>query len=322
MTQIYFNANAINVYLRKKKQSSTIIITSKNIFNKNKWIFTLIDHAKIIFVKDGEEAKNFEELGKLLNQFCKTDIDRSSVIIGIGGGSIGDLAGFAASIYLRGIKFINIPTTLLAQVDSAHGGKNGINFSGFKNQLGTIREADAIFIDSRSLKTLKREQIIDGLGEIIKYGFIKDISILKLLTKDLKNIDAIIKKSIACKYYFTDKDLHEQDIRSILNVGHTFGHSIELKYKISHGFAVIIGMLKEFEFTERLGFSQKGLKEKLENILSELGIDIDEKIYDINAKSLFHDKKVKGDSIDFPIVRSVGKSYIKKLKIKEIHEKL
>ncbi len=322
MAKIYFHADAVNQYIQKGKFSSVIIVTSKNIFNTNTWVFDLMKNAEVIFVKDGEDAKSFDEFKKLLEAFCKFRIDKSSIIIGIGGGTIGDLVGFVASIYLRGITFINIPTTLLAQVDSAYGGKNGINFAGFKNQIGTIREADAVFVDSRFLNTLKRGQIIDGLGEIIKYGFIRDVSILRLLTKDLKNIDAIIKKSIACKYYFTDKDLYEQNIRAILNVGHTFGHGIELQYKISHGLAVIIGMLKEFEFTEKFGFSEKGLKVTLENILVNLDIHIDEKKYDINAESLFHDKKVKGDHMDFPIVTSAGKSYMKKLKIKELYEKL
>ncbi len=278
-----------------------------------KWIFDLISGVKILFVKDGEDAKTFEELENLLKDFCKINLDRTSIIVGIGGGTIGDLVGFAASIYLRGIRFINIPTTLLAQVDSAHGGKNGINFSGFKNQIGTIREADAIFIDSKFFKTLKREQIVDGLGEIIKYGCIKNVSILNLLDTTLKNIDIIIKKSVACKYYFTDKDLHEKNIRSILNVGHTFGHAIELKYKISHGLAVIIGMLKEFEMTEKLGLSEKGLKEKLLGILDKLEIKIDENKYKASLNSLVHDKKVKGNKIMFPIVKKPGLAYIKEI---------
>jgi 3-dehydroquinate synthase len=311
MTKLFFNTSNVKSFLKDQKPSSIVIVTSKNIFNTNKWIFNLIKNANVIFVKDGEEAKTFEELEKLLKQFLR--LDKKAVVIAIGGGSIGDLVGFASSIYLRRIKFINIPTTLLAQVDSAHGGKNGINFAGYKNQIGTINEADAIFIDSKFINTLSRKQVIDGLGEIIKYGFIKDKSILKSLDKGLKNIDSVIKKSIACKYYFTDKDLNEKNIRAILNVGHTFGHAIELKYKISHGLAVIIGMLKEFEFTERLGFSEKGLKDKLEGVLEKMEIKIDANKYKIDKKSLIHDKKIKGNKINFPIVKKPGLAYIKEI---------
>ncbi len=316
-TKLFFTTSKINTYLKKEKPSSLVIVTSRNIFKTNIWIFDLIQKSgirqKVIFVKDGENAKTFDELQSVLYEFSKFNVDRSSIVIGIGGGTVGDLVGFAASIYLRGIKLVNIPTTLLAQVDSAHGGKNGINFKGYKNQIGTVYLPEAIFVDSKFLKTLNRELIIDGLGEIIKYGFIKDKSILNLLDADLKHIDLIIKKSIACKNYFTDKDLHEKNVRAALNFGHTFGHSIELKYKVSHGKAVIIGMLKELDFMKKFA-----LKATLEEILRKLHIDIDERKYAINKGSILHDKKLKGDMIDFPIIESLGKVQIKKINIKSI----
>ncbi len=316
-TKLFFTTSQINVYLKKEKPSSLIIVTSKNIFKTNTWIFDLIKKSgiqqKVIFIKEGEKAKTFDELKFVLREFSNFNLDRSSIVIGIGGGTVGDLVGFAASIYLRGIKLIHIPTTLLAQVDSAHGGKNGINFNEYKNQIGTIYLPDAIFVDSKFLKTLRREQIIDGLGEIIKYGFIKDKSILYFLrNRELEDIDVIIKKSILCKNYFTERDLHEKNVRAALNFGHTFGHSIELTYKISHGKAVIIGMLKELEFMKEFE-----LKNKLEDVLKKLHITLDEKKYVINKASIFHDKKVKGNMIGFPIIESLGK-----VRIKQIHIKL
>ncbi len=321
-TKLFFTTSNICSYIKKENFSHIVVISSKNIFNKHKWIFNLINKCgldvKTIFVKDGEKAKSFEQFKYLLGQFSKFKLDKSSLIICIGGGSVGDLSGFAAFVYLRGIGFINIPTTLLAQVDSAHGGKNGINFNGFKNQIGTIYLPKAVFIDAKFLKTLNKDQIIDGLGEIIKYGFIKDKSILSDLNDLNKNLLKIIRKSIKCKYFYIDKDLKENSVRKILNIGHTFGHALELKYKLSHGKSVIIGMVKEFEFCKKIGLSEADVKTKLINILDKLKINIDFDKYIVDKRALLHDKKVKSNFIDFPIVKESGKSFIKKLNIDSI----
>jgi 3-dehydroquinate synthase len=324
--KIFFDTNELISYIKKENPSYLAIISSKNIFSKQRWIFDRITKtgfkSKIIFIKDGEQAKSFEQLKYVLDRFSQLSLDKKSMVLCIGGGSIGDLSGFAASIYLRGIDFINIPTTLLSQVDSAHGGKNGINFQNFKNQVGTIYEPKVIYIDTKFLKTLKRDQVVDGLGEIIKYGFIKDTSILSDLNNFHKNIQKIIKKSIACKYFYTNKDLHESSIRKILNIGHTFGHTIELKYALSHGKAVIIGMLKEFEFSEKIGLSEAGLKDKFIDTLNKLSIHINVEEYHIDMKALTHDKKVSGSSIAFPFVKKPGQSSVKKIYLHTIQKYL
>jgi len=318
-TKLFFTASNINTYLKKKNYSHVVIVSSKNIFNKNKWIFDLINKCGLdvnkVFVEDGEKAKTFEQFRYLLNQFSKFGLDKSSAVICIGGGSVGDLSGFAAAVYLRGVSFINIPTTLLAEVDSAHGGKNGIDFNGFKNQIGTIKLPEAIFIDTKFLKTLNRDQIIDGFGEIIKYGLLKDKSILSDLGNFDRNCLKVIKKSIKCKYFYVNKDLYEKNVRKLLNLGHTFGHAIELKYRISHGKSVIIGMMKEFEFCEKIGLSMPNVRMKLIEILNKLKINIDPNKYIIDKKALLHDKKIHSNFIDFPIVNKPGHSFIKKLDI-------
>jgi 3-dehydroquinate synthase len=318
-TKLFFTASNVCQYIKKRNFSGIAIVSSKIIFDKNKWIFEKINKCglsvKTIFVKDGEKAKTFEQFRYLLDQFLKLGLDKTSVVICIGGGSVGDLSGFASAVYLRGINFINVPTTLLAQVDSTHGGKNGIDFNGFKNQIGTIKLPEAVFVDSKFLKTLKRKQIVDGLGEIIKYGFIKDKTILTDLNDFDKNLQKIIKKSIKCKYFYVDKDLEEKNTRKLLNLGHTFGHAIELKYGVSHGKSVIIGMMKEFEFCEKIGLSGPSARIKLIDILKKLKINIDFDKYIVDKKALMRDKKIYSGFIDFPVVRMPGKSFVKKLSI-------
>ena len=214
----------------------------QKLFKELNWAIKEIGVKKtnIIFIPDGEKAKEWNELERLLKKFSEFNLDRKSLVVALGGGTVGDMVGFASSIYLRGIRYIQVPTTLVAQVDSAHGGKTGINFLKYKNQIGTFYLPLTVIIDSHFIQTLENEQIVDGLGEIIKYGFIKDISILSLLKKhNLKtlvksDLEKIIKNLLKLKEYYISKDFKDGNIRQILNVGHTIGHAIELKYKISH----------------------------------------------------------------------------------------
>jgi len=323
MTNILYSLNSLDKILKKVKPSKICVVTSEKLAKRLNWAIKEIGpKSHIILLPDGEEAKEWKELEKLLKKFSNMNLDRSSLVVALGGGTIGDITGFAASIYLRGINYIQIPTTLLAQVDSAHGGKTGINFLGYKNQIGGFQLPIAIIVDSRFIKSLSNEQIIDGLGEIIKAGFIKDPSILSLLRKHTlvslvasPDLPKMIRKSIAVKNHFTKRDLRDHKSRQILNVGHTIGHAIELKYKISHGKAVIIGMLQELKFAESLGLTRPTVRKNLENLLERLGIILDN---DMRAdwKMIVHDKKVSGKTIDFPIIKTEGKARLIKLDLK------
>src|ERR1035437_1659532 len=256
---VTLSLKSIHKILKVQKPSKVCLVTSKKLSKKLNWAIKEIGIKKpnIIFIPDGEKAKDWKELEKLLSKFIKINLDRKSIVIALGGGTVGDIVGFASSIYLRGIRYIQVPTTLLSQVDSAHGGKTGINFLKYKNQIGSFYLPIATIIDTRLIKSLSKEQIVDGLGEIIKAGLIKDVSILNILNKyniktlvKSKGLSKIIDKSIKVKEFFVGNDFKDNKLRQILNVGHTFGHAIELKYKISHGRAVIIGMVKELAFTE------------------------------------------------------------------------
>jgi len=320
-TRIFYSLKSIKTVLKETNPSKVCIVTSGRLAQKLGWAIKEIGVSKphIILIPDGEKAKSWKELEKLLKKFGEIGLDRKSAVIALGGGTVGDTVGFAASIYLRGIRYIQVPTTLLAQVDSAHGGKTGINFLKYKNQIGSFHLPVAIIVDHRFIKSLSEEYVIDGLGEIMKAGFIKDPSILGLLKKhDLgslvrsRDLPTIIKKSVAVKNYFTAGDFKDNGSRQILNVGHTVGHAIELKYKISHGRAVIIGMLQEFKIAESLGLAPASVRKSFEDLLARLGIRPGTGMK-ADWKTLSRDKKICGKTIDFPIVVSEGKATLMKL---------
>lgn len=328
MLKILYSIKSLKNFLKKEKPSSVYVITSQPLSRKLRWVIKEIGVSKnnVILIPDGEKAKEWKELEKLLGKFIGLNINRTSIVVALGGGTVGDVVGFAASVYLRGIKYIQVPTTLLAQSDSSHGAKTGINFHGYKNQVGTLYAPLTTVVDIRLLKTLSQEQVIDGLGEIIKAGFIKDPSILSLLKKEqistlIKShrLASIIKKTIAVKQFYISKDPYEQNIRKILNAGHTIGHAIELKYKISHGRAVLIGLSREFAVYEKLGLTPPSLRKYFEALLKQLGITLDFRLR-IDWKSVLHDKKVIKNTIMLPVITRVGKSKLVEVNLKLLRE--
>ena len=323
MSKILYGLGSLNTLLQKEKTSKVCIVTSGILVKKLEWAIREIKFSgiKVIIIPDGEKAKEWNELQKLLKKFIECNLDRKSIIVALGGGTIGDVAGFASSIYLRGIRYVQVPTTLLAQVDSAHGGKTGINFLNYKNQIGSFNLPFAVVIENRFIKSLAREQIIDGLGEIIKYGFIKDSSILELLEKETlktliqsRNLQKIIEKSIKVKQYYVNTDLRDNSVRQLLNVGHTIGHAIELKYKISHGRAVILGMLQEFAYTQSLTLTKPSVREYLVNLLTHMEIEIGKELR-ADWKILLHDKKITGNKIILPVIFEAGKAKLTTLNL-------
>lgn len=316
MPKVSYHLGDLHAILKKEKPSSVCLVTTRKVAKKLPWALRQIDipRGRTIFVPDGEQAKEWHILGKLLEDISRLEIDRSGLIIILGGGTVGDLTGFAASIYLRGIRCIQIPTTLVAQVDSAHGGKTGINFRGFKNQVGTIHEPVAVIVDSRFIASLPPAQIVNGLGEIIKCGLIRDTSILAILKKEhrsslprSKRLSSLITKTIDVKSYYTRDDIQDTGRRSMLNFDHTAGHAIELKYKLNHGHAVILGMLQELAFTESLGLTVPEVRQDLLMLLQRLDIP-HEKRHEISLYAVRHDKKVSGTNIMLPVVQKEGRS--------------
>jgi 3-dehydroquinate synthase len=320
MAPVLDSIKDIRRIITKEKPSRAVLLTTQKVSKILPWAVSDIKKqagtypVHTIKIPDGERAKEVATLIFIFEKLIKCNADKKTLLIILGGGTVGDVGGLAASMYLRGISYVQIPTTLLAQVDSAHGGKTGINFSGFKNQLGTIYDPVATIVDTTLLRSLSRNQIIDGLGEIIKYGVIKNPHILSLLTHETvdslmhsKQLKNIIEKSINVKEYFTKKDKLDNNIRLMLNAGHTVAHALELEYTLSHGQAVLIGIIQELNITEQLGYTDLAVKQKLLKLLKQLHISLPLNLKP-NMKALLRDKKIQGKYILLPTVTKIGKS--------------
>ena len=243
----------------------------------------------------------------------KQHADRNVLLINLGGGVVTDLGGFAASTYKRGIKFINVPTTLLAMVDAAIGGKTGIDFGDGKNQIGTFAEAEEVIIDPVFLETLPQREICSGLAEMLKYGFIVDSNLLNV---NLENYQQYITHCGEIKREIVMQDPTEKDLRKVLNFGHTLGHAIEshcltTDYPLLHGEAVALGMLGALWLSVRqCGLDEKVLQDfesQLPMLLSETEASLSGSDIESILGYLVHDKKNKGENPQFVLLEAVGK---------------
>jgi len=248
-----------------KVYDEILILTDENVYNHQLENFINSINVKMIYeyiVPAGEDSKSLSIYEDIIKYCTKTNLSRKSLIIALGGGVIGDLAGFIASTYMRGIDVCQIPTSLLAQVDSSVGGKTGINIGNLKNIIGTFYQPKFTYININALQTLPENEFISGMAEVIKYGVIYDYELLhyiienseKILDKDNEVLNYIIKRSIEIKADIVSKDEKEGGLRKILNFGHTFGHGIEKICKISHGEAVSIGMHMAFKLSLKKGY--------------------------------------------------------------------
>lgn len=263
----------------------------------------------IYTVESGEESKSLETFEKLLHAMLENDFSRKDCVVAVGGGVVGDLAGFAASAYMRGVDFYNIPTTLLSQIDSSIGGKTAVNFGGIKNIVGAFYQPKKVLIDPELLKTLEKRQISNGLAEAIKMALTSDKELFKIFeNKDAdESIDEIIIRSLNIKKNVVEQDEKESGLRKILNFGHTIGHGIESSNtkNLYHGECVALGLIP---------MCDEKIRPRVINVLKKCNlynlIDFDwNKISEI----AFHDKKADGDSVEVTIVNEIGKHEIIKL---------
>ncbi len=277
--------------------------------------------VKFVF-KNGEESKNARTFVDILEFLAKNHLCRSDAIIALGGGVAGDIAGFAASAYLRGIRFIQIPTTLLAAVDSSVGGKTGIDLKAGKNLAGAFYQPRLVICDPDVLETLDYKVFCDGCAEVIKYGVIKDEKIFDMLidSEDL-DTESIITRCVEIKRDVVVSDEKEQGLRQILNFGHTFGHAIEKlsDYKISHGSAVAIGMAMIVRACVLDGKCDTDYVKKLEALLVKYSLPIKteypaDKLYE----ALLSDKKRKGDHITLVLPGKDGEACLYKAGLEEV----
>lgn len=259
----------------------------------------------------GEESKSLKVYQEALSFLSANNFSRSDLILAFGGGVTGDLAGFVASTYLRSIDFISIPTSLLAMVDSSVGGKTGLNLGSLKNQVGSFYFPSHVHIDGLYLETLDQEEIKSGLGEIIKYSLLEDPSIFTDLYQKHPDYQDLVYKSLKVKLNFVRGDERDKGKRQYLNLGHTLGHGIESlsAYKIPHGQAVAIGILKMCQISERLGLAIDGLYDQVSDLYDQLGL-VKDFAYDKDkmVRVLVHDKKIRDGKINIILPVDLGKS--------------
>lgn len=328
-SEILIQENGLN-YVKewiaeKYPNSRIVIITDTNVGELyKKQLADVFPGTLTLSVPAGENTKRLASVKQLCTELLNDGFTRSDIIIGFGGGMITDLAGFVASIYMRGVPFIAVPTSLLAMTDAAIGGKTGVNMEA-KNALGTFYPAEMIMLDALFLDTLPDREFQSGLAEVIKYSAILDASLAEDLMKDKVDLEAIIQKSAQVKVDVVEKDLMESGLRKILNFGHTFGHAIESmsNYDLLHGEAIAIGMMLSNKVAQKLGKQTKETGKKIEELLKKWklpceipnGIKVDELI-DLIKK----DKKKTGDKISFIIVPEMGENEIVELSAEELVE--
>lgn len=289
-----------------------------------------------ILVADGEGHKSLKSLSAIYDQLVKARFERSSCLLALGGGVIGDLAGFAAATFLRGIPYVQVPTTLLAQVDSSVGGKTGVNHREGKNLIGAFYQPKAVLIDVEVLRTLPRRELLAGLAEVIKYGIIEDAALFALLEEKLEKLLALdrglleeaIAASCSIKARVVEKDEREEDYRSVLNFGHTIGHALEALTayeKFLHGEAVAIGMAQAAAISVGQGLCDAESLGRIHRLIKKAGLPtaIPSNINTPElVKKMEVDKKAAGGKIKFVLCAGIGKTQFCWLSPQEIMARL
>ncbi len=276
----------------------------------------------LIIVPAGETAKNLECVHRCHDRLASHRLERKSFIVALGGGVVGDLAGFVAATYLRGIDLVQVPTTLLAQVDSSVGGKTGVNLRAGKNLVGAFYQPKLVLCDLDTLKTLPEREYISGLAEVIKYGIIFDVKLFARLERDLpkilqrnaKTLSEIIARCCEIKAEVVSQDETETGPRAILNFGHTIGHAIENGFgygKFLHGEAISIGQVAAAKLSQKILGLPSGDVARIESMFMRAGLPVQIKLNSTQRKKLFTamklDKKVSAGEIKFVLAQKIGK---------------
>lgn len=307
-------------------QTKVVVITDINILQLYREKLKGFD---IIEIGLGEKNKTLETLNHIFDEFIRYEVDRSSFILAVGGGIVCDVAGFAASVYMRGLKFGFISTTLLSQVDASVGGKNGVNFSRFKNMIGVFNQPEFVICDTDMLRTLNRNEFRAGFSEIVKAGAIKNADLFAYIEKnwqkaldfDYEVMNNIIYESVLIKAKVVEADEKEKGERRLLNFGHTFGHAIEKNSDILHGEAVSIGMTLASALSEKLGFISSKDTERLVELLKNLELPTHTNInFTDISKAMKQDKKREGDLIYLVLLKQIGEAFVHKINLKNLEE--
>lgn len=321
----YFDAEFSFLEQIVSKQQ-TILITDKNVFEKN---IARFSEWKTIVIQSGEEFKQQAVVDDIIQQLIAMEADRTTFIIGIGGGVVTDIAGYAAGIYMRGLKFAFIPTTILAMVDAAIGGKNGVDVGEYKNLVGLIRQPEFILFDYSLLKTLSASQWVNGFAEIVKHACIKDSLLFALLENeeienfhsDKNKLAALIERNVHIKTRVVVEDEFEKGDRKLLNFGHTLGHAIENIYQLPHGHAVSIGIVAACTISEKVNNFSPAEKQRVIRVLEKYHLPTSivfdrQKIWSL----LKMDKKRVSNEMNFVLLNSIGSAKVTAIPLDHLQE--
>jgi 3-dehydroquinate synthase len=303
---------------------NVVIITDINV--KNLYGHKFPPHP-VITVETGEKIKTLHTVEYICEELVAIGADRSTFIVGIGGGIVCDIAGFVASIYLRGVRFGFVSSTLLSQVDASVGGKNGVNFKGYKNMIGVFSQPEFVICDLNLLKTLRKKEVLCGLAEIVKHAAIGDADLFtyleeryqKALALDMGVVEKLVYESIVIKSGIVNRDELEKGERRKLNFGHTFGHAIEKTTGVPHGEAVSAGMVIASALSVKRGFLPADDSQRIKNLLRNLRlptrIKADRKMV---LDALKKDKKRQGDRIYFVWLNKIGNAFVDRIPMGEL----
>jgi 3-dehydroquinate synthase len=282
---------------------------------------------EIIEIGMGEKIKNLDTVKAIYGKLLELETDRSSFIVGIGGGVVCDIAGFAASTYLRGVRFGFVSSTLLSQVDASVGGKNGVNFEGYKNMVGVFNQPEFVICDMNLLKTLPQKEVLCGLAEVVKHAAIGDSNLFSYLEENEKKVlqldEEVVEKavydSVLIKSGIVNRDEREKGERRKLNFGHTLGHALEKTAGAPHGEAVSVGMVAASVLSEKKGYLSTEEKGRIEALLKKFQLPTrvrfdGKRLLDAVKK----DKKREGEEIHFVLLQGIGKAVVEKISVEEL----
>jgi 3-dehydroquinate synthase len=283
--------------------------------------------APVITLEPGELSKSLATIDRIYDRLLELEADRSSFIVGIGGGVVCDITGFVASTFMRGLRFGYVATSLLAQVDASVGGKNGVNYGGYKNLVGTFNQPEFVICDPQLLKTLPEKEVLCGLAEVVKHALIKDPALLAFLEQNSDgilrlaagDIERLVSDSVTIKSTVVNQDERESGLRRILNFGHTFGHAVEHLQRISHGEAVSIGMVIAADISMRKGMLTANDVDRIKQLLERLKLPTapaadPARMIDAVRK----DKKRENDIVHFVLLDGIGQAVVEALPLADL----
>ncbi len=322
----YFDADFTFLEQLVSKEN-TVIITDDNIAS----LYTeRFKGWKVIAIKHGEKHKQQSTVDHVIDQLIEIKADRETIIVGIGGGVITDIVGYTASVYMRGVKFGFVPTTILAMVDASIGGKNGVDVGVYKNLVGVIRHPQFLLYDYTFLKTLPEDEWTSGFAEIIKHACIKDAEMFTMLEDNLlidfqhapEKIADLIKRNVEIKYKVVANDEFETGERKLLNFGHTLGHAIENIYQLPHGSAISIGMVAACRISEELNDFSLAERDKVIDLFKKYNLPVNLPSRETELAAvwvvLLMDKKKSGDTMNFILLNKIGAAIVKPIPLDQL----